>query len=110
MVVHPNRNRECCSAAVLYDCVISSIFSPRFPRVDFWARREGRAFPRPAQCKGAVAARLERQWQRDELPEAIRELVLDDQRLRNDICWSVIDCYARVGTPAPPTSASDAVT
>ena len=21
-----------------------------------------------------------------------RELVLDDQRLRNDICWSVFDC------------------
>jgi hypothetical protein len=41
---------------------------------------------------GEAAARLERQWQRDQLPEAIRELVLDDQRLRNDICWSVFDC------------------
>jgi hypothetical protein len=39
-----------------------------------------------------AAARLECQWQRDQLPEAIRELVLDDQRLRNDICWSVFDC------------------
>jgi len=28
----------------------------------------------------------------DQLPEPIRELVLDDQRLRNDICWSVFDC------------------
>jgi len=28
----------------------------------------------------------------DQLPDAIRELVLDDQRLRNDICWSVFDC------------------
>jgi hypothetical protein len=36
--------------------------------------------------------RLECRWQRDQLPEAIRELVLDDQRLRNDICWSVFDC------------------
>ena len=35
------------------------------------------------------AARLECQWQREQLPEAIRELVLDDERLRNDICWSV---------------------
>ena len=35
---------------------------------------------------------LECQWQREQLPEAIRELVLDDQRLRNDICWSVFDC------------------
>src|SRR5215475_4108205 len=39
-----------------------------------------------------AAGRLECQWQRDQLPEAIRELVLDDQRLRNDICWSVFDC------------------
>jgi hypothetical protein len=38
------------------------------------------------------AGKLECQWQRDQLPEAIRELVLDDQRRRNDICWSVFDC------------------
>jgi hypothetical protein len=41
---------------------------------------------------GQDAGRLECRWQRDQLPEAIRELVLDDQRLRNDICWSVFDC------------------
>ena len=41
---------------------------------------------------GEAAGRLECRWQRDQLPEAIRELVLDDQRLRNDICWSVFDC------------------
>ena len=39
-----------------------------------------------------AAGRLECQWQRDQLPGAIRELVLQDQRLRNDICWSVFDC------------------
>ena len=39
-----------------------------------------------------AAGRLECRWQRDQLPEAIRELVLDDQRLRNDICWSVFEC------------------
>jgi hypothetical protein len=38
------------------------------------------------------AGRRESRWQREQLPEAIRELVLDDQRLRNDICWSVFDC------------------
>ncbi len=38
------------------------------------------------------AGRLECSWQRERLPEAIRELVLDDQRLRNDICWSVFVC------------------
>ena len=41
--------------------------------------------------EGERAGQLECQWQRDQLPEAIRELVLDDQRLRNDICWSVFD-------------------
>jgi hypothetical protein len=42
--------------------------------------------------EGESAGRLECRWQRDQLPEAIRELVLDDQRLRNDICWSVFHC------------------
>ncbi|MBX3013942.1 MAG: hypothetical protein KF832_20640 [Caldilineaceae bacterium] len=32
------------------------------------------------------------QWQRAQLPSTIRDLVLDDQRLRNDICWSIFDC------------------
>jgi hypothetical protein len=40
----------------------------------------------------AEAGRLECRRQRDRLPDAIRELVLDDQRLRNGICWSVFDC------------------
>jgi len=38
------------------------------------------------------AGALECRWQRAQLPDAIRELVLDDQRLRNEICWSVFDC------------------
>ena len=38
------------------------------------------------------SGRFECSWQRDQLPAPIRELVLDDQRLRNDICWSVFDC------------------
>jgi hypothetical protein len=45
----------------------------------------------PEEVSEAVG-RLECRWQRDQLPQAIRELVLDDQRLRNDICWSVFDC------------------
>lgn len=39
-----------------------------------------------------AAGRRECQWQRAQLPPAIRDLVLDDQRLRNAICWSVFDC------------------
>ena len=38
------------------------------------------------------ADRLECRWQREQLPDAIRALVLDDQRLRNEICWWVFDC------------------
>ncbi|MFD7027779.1 putative immunity protein [Streptomyces sp. NPDC059917] len=44
------------------------------------------------EAAGAEAARRECRWQREQLPAAIRDLVLDDQRLRNDICWSVFDC------------------
>src|SRR5512140_560461 len=42
--------------------------------------------------EGESAGRLECRWQREQLPDAIRELVLEDQRLRNEICWSVFDC------------------
>jgi len=37
------------------------------------------------------AGRHEREWQRAQLPDAIRALVLDDQRRRNELCWSVFD-------------------
>ena len=42
--------------------------------------------------EGERAGRRECQWQREQLPHAIRDLVLDDQRLRNGICWSAFDC------------------
>ena len=38
------------------------------------------------------AGRRECRWQRARLPSAIRELVLDDQRLRNELCWFAFDC------------------
>ena len=36
--------------------------------------------------------RFECEWQRAQLPDQIRDLVLDDQKLRNEICWFVFDC------------------
>ncbi|MDP9269364.1 MAG: hypothetical protein M3P14_00025 [Chloroflexota bacterium] len=52
---------------------------------------------RAAQAAAPVDAReeagcVECQWQRAQLPLEIRDLVLDDQRLRNELCWFVFDC------------------
>ena len=41
---------------------------------------------------GEEAGRRECRWQRAQLPGAVRALVLDDQRLRNELCWFVFDC------------------
>jgi Imm-5 like putative immunity protein len=53
-----------------------------------YAIKAARAAP---EGGGEAARRLECRWQRDRLPETVRDLVLDDQRLRNDICWSAFD-------------------
>src|SRR5256885_10964216 len=45
-----------------------------------------------AEGEGDRAGWRECSWQRERLPISIRDLVLDDQRLRNAICWSVFDC------------------
>ena len=37
---------------------------------------------------GDEAGRDEREWQRALLPEAVRELVLDDQSRRDALCWN----------------------
>jgi len=55
-----------------------------------YAIRAAQAAAPPAEAD--VARQRECRWQRDRLPQAIRELVLDDQRLRNDLCWFVFDC------------------
>jgi hypothetical protein len=38
------------------------------------------------------AGRIECQWQRERLPEAIRALVLSDEELRNHKFWSLFQC------------------
>ena len=45
-----------------------------------------------AEDEREAAGCLECQWQRAQLPHEIRELVLDDQRLRNELCWFAFDC------------------
>lgn len=56
------------------------------------------AYAIKAACESALdgqaeeAGRIECAWQRAQLPGEIRDLVLDDQKLRNEICWFVFDC------------------
>jgi hypothetical protein len=57
------------------------------------SRGDARAATSPAAAEAArEAGRAECRWQREQLPAEIRELVLDDQRLRNELCWFVFDC------------------
>ncbi|KGN37766.1 putative immunity protein [Knoellia subterranea] len=43
-----------------------------------------------APAASAEEVRLrERDWQREQLPDQVRDLVLEDQTRRNDICWFV---------------------
>lgn len=57
--------------------------------VAYAIRAAGAAAP---ESERDEAARLEFHWQREQLPDAIRDLVFDDQRRRNDICWGVFPC------------------
>lgn len=45
-----------------------------------------------APGKRDEAGRMECQWQRDQLPEAIRLLVLSDEERRNRKLWSLFNC------------------
>ena len=45
-----------------------------------------------AESEQEAMGQKECRWQREQLPDAIRELVLDDQQLRNHLCWFVFDC------------------
>jgi hypothetical protein len=55
-----------------------------------YAIRAARAAAHEKEADAAAVA--ECRWQRDQLPSAIRDLVIDDQRQRNNICWGVFTC------------------
>ena len=54
-----------------------------------YAIKAARAAVAPSEAD--AARREECRWQRDRLPESLRALVLEDQRRRNELCWSVFD-------------------
>lgn len=58
-----------------------------------YAIRAARAAVGP--CGEYHAGKEECRWQRAQLPDAIRDLVLDDQRLRNAKCWCLFDADVR---------------
>ena len=55
-----------------------------------YAIKAVRAAASPTESDGA--GREECAWQREQLPAQIRDLVLDDERLRNHLCWFAFDC------------------
>jgi len=55
-----------------------------------YAIRAVRAAADPDDCD--EAGRAECRWQHEQIPFEIRELVLDDERLRNRKCWSLFEC------------------
>src|SRR4051794_32521417 len=52
-----------------------------------YAIRAARAAAPPEEADAAASA--ECRWQREHLPRAVRDLVIDDQVRRDDICWGV---------------------
>ncbi|MFW6774931.1 putative immunity protein [Nocardioides sp. CPCC 205120] len=56
-----------------------------------YAIKAVRAAAEAAGDDAVEAGRRECRWQRDQLPGEIRDLVLEDQRRRNELCWSVFD-------------------
>ena len=64
---------------------------PHVPEHDLGAAAYAIKAVRAADPAGSTAGRLERDWQREQLPERIRALVLEDQAERNAICWSAFD-------------------
>jgi hypothetical protein len=55
------------------------------------------------------AGRSECRWQQAQLPEPIRELVLDDQRRRDDLCWNVFRSMAPACESVTPVTDQEAL-
>lgn len=51
--------------------------------------------------QGDEAARSECRWQREQLPDDVRELVLDDQQRRNHLCRSAFEVQPVTPVPGP---------
>jgi hypothetical protein len=82
---------RCAAYAAGQAAVVAHVAAHELGAAAYAIKAARAAAPEGAGESAEGAGRRECQWQRDQLPEAIRALVLDDQWLRNDICWSVFD-------------------
>lgn len=66
---------------------------PHVPEHDLGAAAYAIKAARAAAAPGEDhrAGRAERDWQRRQLPAHIHDLVVEDQKRRNGICWFVFD-------------------
>jgi DNA-directed RNA polymerase specialized sigma24 family protein len=79
----PDRRREIKALQMTgfsYD-EIAEMRGLTYTRVDHILAEAARAAAPEGEGEGEAAGRLECRWQREQLPESIREVVLDDQRL-----------------------------
>jgi Imm-5 like putative immunity protein len=67
---------------------VGHVAAHKLGAVAYALRAAGAAAPEDDRVE---AGRLECQWQRAQLPHQMQELVLDDQRLRNELCWFAFD-------------------
>ena len=82
---------RCAAYAAGQAAVVAHVAAHELGAAAYAIKAARAAAPEGAGESAESAGRRECRWQRDQLPQAIRALVLDDQRLRNDICWSVFD-------------------
>jgi len=82
---------RCAAYAAGQAAVVAHVAAHELGAAAYAIKAARAAAPEGAGESAEGAGRRECQWQRDQLPEATRALVLDDQWLRNDICWSVFD-------------------
>lgn len=54
-----------------------------------YAIKAVRAAAEPGEAR--QVGKVERDWQRSHLPDHVRDLVIEDQKRRNSICWFVFD-------------------
>ncbi|MFI0794360.1 putative immunity protein [Micromonospora rubida] len=54
-----------------------------------YAIKAVRAAAEPGEAR--QVGQVERDWQRSHLPDHVRDLVIEDQERRNNICWFVFD-------------------